>query len=181
MSKRPIDKTSGLKLSVRIEDERGELIPQIRNKLTNGGEPVGAHGSNSDTCSNLQQDCNASEGFEAMSHSTPPWCTCNQVYWPTYEVHGWYGGDFGNCTHNNTPEGWLEYMTCVTLFVGMEGQQLIPQEVEVHVDCFFDWSACNQHYYGGGYRGGWSGWEKDVEMQGPEKFRKGGRIRKGRR
>lgn len=221
-----VDKESGLKMGVRIEDERGRLIPSIKRKIANSpndilyyqeihsqqnlinqpacqkgyhlnaegacveksggtGGMVGAHGNFADSCNNLQQECHASNGYE-LSYSTPPWCTCSQTTVPTYEALGATAGlnsSYGDCTYSSNPESWAEYMECVSLLTGGSAVNLIPQEVEVHTSCNFNWSACNQHYYGGGSNRHWWGYdaEPDSGMESPEKFYSGGRMLQQRR
>ena len=148
------DRGSGLRTSVRIEDDSGRLIPSIRRKETNTG-PVGAHGDGSSgTCNQMQQECSAANGY-VSSYTTPPFCSCNIVNAWVWDVQG-VSFNYGECDYYADWDGFSE---CVmeTHWQNIEfGQSQLDSmsTADMHQDCNFDMSSCLISAYGGGGFGG---------------------------
>ena len=188
------DRGSGLRTSVRIEDDSGRLIPSIRRKETNTG-PVGAHGYGGDsTCDEYQQECSAANGY-VSSYTTPPFCSCSSEMAFTYDVMG-VDLALGECSYTVTPEigntvfnNWDDFTNCVYNNLSTGNAQSYLNQVmmtPMHQDCTFNYQSCLLSVYGGGGFGGGIGIIPGAggtgAPKGPGGFREGGRIsRRGNR
>ncbi len=179
------DRGSGLRTSVRIEDDSGRLIPSIRRKETNTG-PVGAHGyGSSGACNQMQQECSAANGY-VSSYTTPPFCSCNTVNAFVWDVQG-VNFNYGDCDYYADWDGFSECVMETHSNNLALGQYQLEQmsTTDMHQNCNFDMSSCLLSAYGGGGFGGGNIGFKEQTGTSPGKsgfgMRRGGRIRRRRR